>query len=531
MPISRSTSHSGRLRSVAPSMAARISAPGSMPYCSAMRRWNEDNASDANTIPALPVRITWNRSSLLSASGSRMPTARDSHSSIAIASNASRSISLRTAATEARDTCAVPSTTYSTPLRSTRASGCSWSGSSWEGSICAFKRGSLQFRLSWAQARRAAVEGQCVSTPLAARAEPVLSLSKGSTRTEPCILISIAKALQQVAIRVDPAVAQERPDAAHVLAAGHVQFDNHQFALVAGSLRQDFALRAGDETGTPELQAAAAVGRFLETDAIARCERHAVGDRVPALHGDPRVALACFLFLVVGRIPADRGRVQQDFRAGQRHQPRGLRVPLVPAHQHAELAERSLDRMEAEVARCEVELLVVGRIVGDVHLAIHAGDSGRAIEHHRGVVVQTRGSVFEQRGDHHQLQFLRELAEALGGRAGNGFAAVEFAHVFVLAEVRAVVQFLQQHQLRAGLRGFAHARLDRIEIGVGAAAIALLQEGEFEGFVRHRTCSLASHHKHRHSGRRAAAIRNPEPLSRIGKSHWIPGSGLWPAPE
>ena len=32
-------------------------------------------------------------------------------------------------------------------------------------------------------------------------------------------------------------------------------------------------------------------------------------------------------------IPADRSRVEQQFGAGQRHQPRAFRVPLVPAHQ------------------------------------------------------------------------------------------------------------------------------------------------------------------------------------------------------
>src|SRR5690242_1471256 len=96
----------------------------------------------------------------------------------------------------------------------------------------------------------------------------------------------VAESLQQVPIGIYAPIAQERPDAAHVLAARRVQLDQQQFAPVAGRLREDFALRAGDETGAPELQATAAVRRFLEADAVARGERHAVGDRMPTLHGD-----------------------------------------------------------------------------------------------------------------------------------------------------------------------------------------------------------------------------------------------------
>src|SRR3546814_2053485 len=72
---------------------------------------------------------------------------------------------------------------------------------------------------------------------------------------------------------------------------------------------------------------------------------------------DPGVALAVLLGLLVVRVPADGGGIQQDFRAGQRHQACGFRVPLVPAHQHAEAADAGVDRLEAQVAGGEVELL------------------------------------------------------------------------------------------------------------------------------------------------------------------------------
>src|SRR4249919_1658608 len=51
---------------------------------------------------------------------------------------------------------------------------------------------------------------------------------------------------------------------------------------------------------------------------------------------------------------------------------------------------------------------------------------------------------------------------------------------FVLAEVRAVVQFLQQHELRATLRRFGHARFDGRQVGVGIALVAFLDERDGE---------------------------------------------------
>ena len=63
---------------------------------------------------------------------------------------------------------------------------------------------------------------------------------------------------------------------------------------------------------------------------------------------------------------------------------------------------------ETEIARSEVELLVVERIVGDVHLAVDAGDvigrGTRVVEHGGGVVVEAGGAALEEDGD--QRDFL-----------------------------------------------------------------------------------------------------------------------------
>ena len=63
---------------------------------------------------------------------------------------------------------------------------------------------------------------------------------------------------------------------------------------------------------------------------------------------------------------------------------------------------------------------------------------------------------------------------------GIGFGPVEFVDAFVLAEIRPVVQLLQQHEPGAGRRGLAQPRLDRIEIGIATAAVGFLQQRDLE---------------------------------------------------
>src|SRR3546814_234278 len=81
---------------------------------------------------------------------------------------------------------------------------------------------------------------------------------------------SITEALQQVGVGVDATVAQERPDPAHVLAAAQVDFGQQQLAGIGAGLGEEFALRAGDEARTPELDARSRIGRItFEAGAVA----------------------------------------------------------------------------------------------------------------------------------------------------------------------------------------------------------------------------------------------------------------------
>ena len=96
--------------------------------------------------------------------------------------------------------------------------------------------------------------------------------------------------------------------------------------------------------------------------------------------------------------------------------------------QHTSVADPRVARGEArkaEVARREVELLVVQGIVRDVHLAVEPGDASVGLERDRRVVVEALGAPLEERRHDRDLARGRELAELLGRRAGNRLGEVE----------------------------------------------------------------------------------------------------------
>ena len=188
--------------------------------------------------------------------------------------------------------------------------------------------------------------------------------------------------LEDRPVGVDAAIAQERPVAAHALDQRRIAPRDEHLFVVAG-LGDVAAERIGDERVAEEREAVGA-RLVLVADAVGRRDVDAVGDRVRALDRPPRVDLRLAPFVLLGRVPADRRRVEEHLRAEQRRDARGLRVPLIPADQDADRGVARLPHLEAgprarsplvvevPVAGREVVLLVEQRIVRDVHLAIHA---------------------------------------------------------------------------------------------------------------------------------------------------------------
>ena len=65
-------------------------------------------------------------------------------------------------------------------------------------------------------------------------------------------------------------------------------------------------------------------GLVFVADAIGRGDVDPVGDGVAPLNRAPRLHLGAPPFVLFGRMPADRGRVEQDLRAEQRRDARGF---------------------------------------------------------------------------------------------------------------------------------------------------------------------------------------------------------------
>src|SRR5207248_6780405 len=139
--------------------------------------------------------------------------------------------------------------------------------------------------------------------------------------------------------------------------------------LIDRTFRDDFAVRPAHEALSPKFNAISTGGRLM-TNAVRHRDVTPVGDRMTTLNRLPRGMLRFSKFFFLARMPADCRWIKNNLRAVQGSQPRGFWIPLVPAHADADLAVRSVPGLESEIARREVKLFVIQRIIGNMHLAI-----------------------------------------------------------------------------------------------------------------------------------------------------------------
>ena len=112
-----------------------------------------------------------------------------------------------------------------------------------------------------------------------------------------------------------------------------------------------------------------------------------------------------------------------------------LGIPLIPADQGPDPPHPGVEDAEAQITRGEVELFVVGRIVGDVHLAVQAGHPAVCVEHDGGVVIQPRRPPLEHRSDHDNALVLRRAAQRFGAWPRHRLRQIEQRGVLALGEV------------------------------------------------------------------------------------------------
>src|SRR5207245_6149150 len=151
------------------------------------------------------------------------------------------------------------------------------------------------------------------------------------------------------------------------------------------------------EFQTFALSAIAADVAKLVTHAINYGNKNAIGDSVGALDGAPCVVLHSSEFSFFVRVPADGSGIKEYVGALQSGQTRAFRIPLVPADESSHASILGIKGLEAEVAWSEVELLVIKRVVGDVHLAVETAGAAVGIQNDGGVVVEAACAPLKDR--------------------------------------------------------------------------------------------------------------------------------------
>src|SRR5689334_9473434 len=176
------------------------------------------------------------------------------------------------------------------------------------------------------------------------------------------------------------------------------------------------------------------------------------------------------------RLCADRSRVEEDLRAHQHHRPGRLRIPLIPANADAERRTVwAAPHLETRVTGPEVEFLLVTGAVGNVALAIDAGDFPVGADHREAVVMVGPIQLEKARRDP-DLQLLRELLHRADRRVlGSGLGGREQALILDPAEVWAFEQFWGKHDLGTLVRRLAHELADGADIRV-----EVVREGELQ---------------------------------------------------
>jgi hypothetical protein len=135
------------------------------------------------------------------------------------------------------------------------------------------------------------------------------------------------------------------------------------------------------------------------------------------------------------------------------------------------------------VARREIELLVEERIVGDVHLAIHAEQGPVRVDDCRGVSIHAACLPLEDRNDQNDAELFRHLLQGRRGRSRNRLGDVEPLVSLRLREVRRVEQLLQANDLRTARRRFPDARDRGLERELQIVGRGILNDPDSEGRV------------------------------------------------
>src|SRR5262249_40907357 len=145
----------------------------------------------------------------------------------------------------------------------------------------------------------------------------------------------------------------------------------------------------------------------------------------------------------------------------------------------ADLAAFRFPRLKTEIARREIKLLVVERVVGDMHLAIFPEHFSAGIDDRSSVVVEAGSALFEKRGHDYDLELACQFFQGSGRGPRNFFGQVEIIVLLGLAEILRTKELRQTNDLRALLGRLANES-DRVrEVLLRVRSARHLDESDF----------------------------------------------------
>ena len=157
-----------------------------------------------------------------------------------------------------------------------------------------------------------------------------------------------------------------------------------------------------------------------------------------------------------------------------------LRVPLVPAHEHADAPEPGRKGLEPQIPWREVILLVIKRVVWDVHLPINPDERSVRIQDRRGIVINPRGAPFKERRHDRHVQFFRQLSDGFGGRPGDRFGQIENRRILALAKVLRPEKLLRADYLCPALGRLPDAPDDFVHVRLHIGRAGCLNDADGE---------------------------------------------------
>src|SRR5690606_19355199 len=182
----------------------------------------------------------------------------------------------------------------------------------------------------------------------------------------------IEEALADFPVGIDAAVTKEGPAVAGACHLTEIRLHDQHALLVCRCACENAAVGCNHEALPPEFDTPVARRARFEADTVDGNDEAAVRDRLRPLHRLPGLMLSVAHFRFLLGMPPDGGGIEKDLRSPHRSEPCRFRVPLVPADQYAEFRSFGAETLEAQVAGREIVLLVVARIVRDVHLPVLA---------------------------------------------------------------------------------------------------------------------------------------------------------------